>query len=107
MNTELVVYKFRDNIYTCDMGMDVSTETLTSQIRTEPDVNSTLLATFTVEMGDAGGVDGEIILTLLAEDLDEINVREGYMDIKRVVGGRPLPVFDKPLKVDFRGVVTS
>lgn len=107
MSGKLIVYKNRDNVYRCDMGMDVSTDTLTSQIRTEADPGSTLLATFTITMGDAGGVDGEIILTLLAEDLDEINAREGWMDIKRVVDGRPLPVFDGALEVDFRGLPTT
>lgn len=104
---ELVVYKNRDNVFQCNMGQDVSTDTLTSEIRVEADPNSPLLGTFTITMGDAGGVDGEIVLTLLAEDLDAGDLREGWMDIKRVVGGRPYAVFDGALRVDFRGTVTA
>lgn len=104
---ELVVYKHRDNVFQCNMGQDVSADTLTSDIRVEVNPDSPLIGSFTITMGEAGGTDGEIILTLLAEDIDAGDLREGWMDIKRVTAGRPYPVFDGALRVDLRGSVTA
>jgi hypothetical protein len=68
-------------------------------------VDAPLVATFTVAVIDAP--TGELTLTLDNTPASGITVDFGYMDIKRVSGGEPLPVFDRPLEVKFRGVVTE
>lgn len=85
--------------------MDVSADTLTSEIRTEPNQDSPLVATWTVaKVG--GGTTGKLTLTLDNTVTTDIAVSGGFMDIKRVSAGEPLPLFDKPLEVVFRGTVT-
>jgi hypothetical protein len=56
---------------------------------------------------DSDGTDGKLILTLDDSDTNAITASSGYMDLKRVSGGEPIPVFDKPLEVVFRGSVTA
>jgi len=101
----LVVHRSRTNIVTCNLGFDISTDTFTSQIRLEPDEDALLIATWAVEF-TTDGTDGDLTLTLTDDDVDNIHVRRGWMDIKRDSGGLTLPVFDRPLEVEFRGVVT-
>jgi len=87
------------------MGTDVSADTLTSEIRAEPDQASLLIATWNVSMPN-GGADGEVLLTLDDVVAAQITSQNGYMDIKRVSGGEAYPVFEKPLEVIFQGSVT-
>ena len=105
MANELVVHLDRTNIFTCNLGIDITGETITSEIRTQPDTDSTLVATFAVGVVDAS--EGEITLTLDNSVTGGITVKSGYMDLKRNSGGEPLPVFDRPLEVRFQGAVTA
>ena len=105
MSGELVVHRNRTNIVPLGLGFDVSGDTITSQIRVEPGEADPPLAEWTVTFA-TDGTDGEIVLTLLEEDVSAIDVNYGYMDLKRVSGGEPLSVFLEPLKVHFQGVVT-
>lgn len=101
-NTKVVVYKNRTNIIPVSLGIDVSDDTITSEIRT---TSGTLIATWAVTFaGD--GTDGELIFTLDNSAVSSITYPTGLMDIKRVSGGEPLPVFDRPLEVEFRDAVT-
>jgi hypothetical protein len=103
MSDTIVVYKGRTNILTVNLGIDVSGDTITSEIRTP---SGTLIATWEVVF-DSDGSNGELILTL--DDLITIDIAypSGLMDIKRMSGGEPLSVFDKPLEVEFRDTVTQ
>jgi hypothetical protein len=105
MSNQVVVHKGRTNKVLVDLGVNVSADTITSQIRSEPRSDSTLIATWVVAKVD-GGVNGELTLTLDDSATSNITVLTGYMDIKRIVSGEPIPVFDKPLEVVFRGTVT-
>jgi hypothetical protein len=105
MANELVIHKSRTNVITVNLGIDVTGETLTSEIRTQPEVDAPLVATFVVAVIDAD--TGELTLTLDNTAAGSVTVDFGYMDIKRVSGGEPLSVFDRPLEVRFRGVVTE
>lgn len=106
MSNAVIVHIGRTNTLTVDLGVDVSLDTLTSEIRSEPNVNSPLIATWVVtKVG--GGTTGELTLTLDDTITAQISAASGYMDIKRVSGGEPIPVFDKPLEVTFRGTVTA
>jgi hypothetical protein len=106
MSNEVIVHKNRRNVIRVDLGMDVSADTLTSQIRTQPDVNSPLIVEWEVEF-ETDGEDGKLILTLDDTVTADIPQSSGYMDILRVSGSEPLPVFDRPLEVSFRGTVTE
>lgn len=106
MSNEVIVHKGRTNVIRVNMGIDVSADTITSEIRAEPDSESTLLATWEVAFED-DGTDGILLLTLDDLITSDIAASSGYMDLKRVVGGEPVPVFDRPLEVTFRGTVTE
>lgn len=106
MSGEVVVHRNRTTKVLLNLGFDVSGDTITSQIREEADVSSNLLATWTVSF-DTDGTDGKLTLTLSSSDVATVTKKYGYMDLKRVSGGEPLPVFKEPIKVKFQGVVTS
>lgn len=105
MSSKVIVHKGRTNIISVFMGISVAADTYTSEIRSEPDQAAPLIATWTVtKVGD--GSTGELRLLLDDNDTRQIKANSGYMDIKRVSGGEPIPVFDTPLEVSFRGTVT-
>ena len=104
MSNQVVVHKGRTNTLLVDLGVNITSDTITSQIRSEPRSDSTLIATWTVTKTNA--TLGELTLTLDDSATTNITVSSGYMDIKRIVSGEPIPVFDKPLEVIFRGTVT-
>jgi hypothetical protein len=106
MSNEVIVHKGRTNVIRVHMGIDVAADTITSEIRSQPTVDSPLLATWTVAF-ETDGTDGKLILTLDDTITSNIAAVSGYMDLKRVTGGQPVPVFDKPLEVSFRGTVTE
>ncbi len=105
MSSEVVVHKGRTNILTVSLGVDVSGDVITSQIRSEPELNAPLIAEWDVSFA-TDGTDGELILLLDDTVTSGIQVNSGYMDLKRMSGTEPLPVFDRPLEVAFRGSVT-
>ncbi len=106
MSNEVVVHKGRTNVVTVSLGINVLGDTFTSQIRSEPDASSPLLMTWVVTFA-TNGSDGELILTVDDSITSEIKANSGYMDLKRLSGGQPIPVFDRPLEVEFRGSVTT
>jgi hypothetical protein len=102
MSNTIVVYKGRTNIVQVSLGIDVAGDTITSIIKTADGVT---IAPWVVTF-DSDGSDGELILTM--DDLvsGPITHSSGIMDLKRVSGGEPYPVFDKPIEVEFRETVT-
>lgn len=102
---QVVVHKHRTVVLTVNMGMDVSGDTITSEIRAAANPTAPLIATWNVAF-TTDGTDGELILTLDDAITATIEQERGYMDIKRVTGGEPVPVFDTPLEVIFREAVT-
>jgi hypothetical protein len=105
MSSKVIVHKGRTNILSVFLGVPVGTDTYTSEIRSEPQMEAPLIATWTVTVvGD--GTSGELRLRLDDNDTRQIKANSGYMDLKRSSGGEPLPVFDMPLEVSFRGTVT-
>jgi hypothetical protein len=105
MSNKVIVHKGRTNVITVSLGIDVSADTITSEIRSEPNSESPLIATWVVSYV-TNGADGELILTLDDNETRQIKANSGYMDLKRVSGSEPVPVFDRPLEVSFRGTVT-
>ena len=106
MSNKIIVHKGRTNTLRVNLGMNVSTDTFTSEIRAEPTVDSPLIATWTVSFV-TNGSDGELILRLDNLVTEQIAANSGYMDLKRISNGEPIPVFDRPLEVSFRGTVTE
>ena len=106
MSNEVVVYKGRTNILTVSLGIDVSADDITSQIRSEPEGDSPLIATWSVAFA-TDGTDGELVFTLDNTITEAITANSGYMDLKRMSGGEPMAVFDRPLEVTFLGSVTQ
>jgi hypothetical protein len=106
MSNQVIVHKGRTNTIRVNLGIDVSADEITSEIRSEPEVESPLIATWEVSFVN-GGVDGQLLLTLDDMETASIKANSGYMDIKRVKDGEPVPVFDRPLEVTFRGTVTE
>lgn len=103
MSDAVIVYKNRTTVITVSLGIDVSGDTITSEIRTESGV---LIATWSVAF-DSDGTNGELILTLDNTITGTISYSSGLMDIKRLSGGEPLAVFDNPIEVEFRSTVTA
>ena len=106
MYTPIVVHRGRTTIVQVALGIDVSESVLTSEIRIDKDSASDLIATWAVSFLTDGS-DGEVILTLDNSITNPIQHTNGFMDIKRIANGEPINVFDDPLPVVFKGVVTA
>lgn len=102
----LNVYKNRTNVITVNLGVDVSSDTIVSEIRAGKSNASDLLATWEVEFV-TDGVDGMLVFRIDDSELDAIIAKRGYMDIKRVAAGEPYPVLKYPIRVMFRDTVTE
>lgn len=102
----VIVYKGRLTTVEVSLEIDFSDddEVPSSQIRSEPKATGTLLAEWTVTYATDGS-DGELIMTI-DDSPGEIVANEGYMDLKRVVGGNAVPVFEHIIPVLFRSSVT-
>jgi len=105
MSNEIVVLKGRYNVVTVDLGIDVSGETITSQIRSEAHLEAPLIAEWEVAF-ETDGADGKLILTLDTLTTSQIKASSGFMDVKRQSNTEALPGFDAPLAVTFQGSVT-
>jgi hypothetical protein len=105
MANEVIVHKGRVNYTPVNLGFDVSAETLTSEIRTHPTVDAALIVEWEISFV-TDGTDGKLMLKI-DDTARDIVPTKGYMDIKRVVDGEALPIFDEPLEVIFRGTVTE
>ena len=106
MSNQVIVHKGRTNTVVIRLGQNVSADTFTSEIRTEPTVESPLIAAWQVSFA-TDGTDGELLLRLDDGVTRGIKPNSGYMDLKRITGSEPVPVFDRPLEVVFRGTVTE
>lgn len=106
MSDKLIVHKGRTNVVIVELGFDASAETYASQIRSEPNVESPLLAEWEVSFVTDGS-DGKLQLFLSETVTAQIVPQSGYMDLKRTVGFINSALFDQPLEVSFRGTVTD
>lgn len=105
-STPIIIHRGRTKTLLVDLGRDVSANTFTSEIRTESDVASTSIAEWDVNFV-TDGVDGKLVLTLDDTVTSDIIYSNGYMDIKEMVNGEPLSVFNGSLPVVIKGVVTA
>lgn len=110
MSNSVRVHKGRTVTVAVDLGEDVSGDSAmpTSEIRATPERDGLLLATWAVAYPPGGdGTDGMVVLVLDDITTGQITAPKGYMDIKRVIGGEPIAVFDEALEVEFIGTVTE
>lgn len=105
MKKPINIHLGRTNTIVVNLGIDVSSDSFTSEIRAEADQTSLLLATWDIVF-ETDGVDGRLIMTLDDSQTAPITRSTGYMDIKRVSGGEPISVFNEPLTVSFVKTVT-
>lgn len=91
----VIVQRGRTVIVGVSLGFDVSGDSFSSQIRVTQSLSSALIATWAVTFA-TDGKDGELILTLSYTITAGITQSVGYMDLRRVSGGVPLPVFSNP-----------
>jgi hypothetical protein len=105
---QILVQKGRTNVISISVGFDVSDDIITSEIRVSPRFESELIAVWDVTFG-TDGTDGELVLTLDNSITSNITQRVGYMDLKRISEGEPLPIFTDPpaLEVSFVDSVTE
>ena len=110
MSDPIFVYKNRTTTIRIDLGIDVSDDTITSQIRKEKSETSDLIGEWAIDF-ETDGTDGMLVLTFdnsVFADIEDVeDLRRGYMDLKRLSGGEPLPVFSDPVKVRFKESITS
>ena len=105
MSNEVIVHKGRTNTLEIRLGYDATGDVFASEIRTQPTMDAHLIAAWSINTANIA--DGILLLTLDDSITSAIAEVSGYMDLKRVSGGQPIPVFDKPLEVLFRGSVTA
>lgn len=104
--TQVNIYRGRTTVLPVSLSYDVSNDVITSEIRVARNPTAGLIATWTVDY-KTDGTDGELILTLDDVITAQITETLGYMDIKRITAGEPVPVFDDPIQVVFKDSVTA
>lgn len=103
MSDAVLVYKDRTTRITANLGLDVSSDTITSEIRSK---SGEFLVEWTIEF-DSDGTDGELIMTIDNALTTDLVAEEGLMDFKRMSAGEPLPVIARALEVQFVKSVTQ
>lgn len=103
------VARKRKTVVRLTLGMDVSADEFSSEIRVDKDPEAELLATWDCSFED-DGTDGVVLLELDDTDgsvLDEVEYTNGWMDVKRVSAGAAFDVFSDPLPVVIEKSVTT
>lgn len=104
MAKQLVFYKGRYNTVQVNLGINITGQTIASQIRERPDETSDVILTWIITVTNAA--TGEFTLSF-NDSTPAIDASNGWMDIKRVTGSGDIPCFDEPLAVEFRGAITA
>lgn len=106
MYTPIVVYRGRVTKVVVSLGINVSSDTITAQIRSEAKSTSQLIAAWHVSFL-TDGTDGKLVLSLDDSENELGSRTTGFMDLKRVSSGEPIPVFDRPIPVVITETVTA
>jgi len=104
--SQVVVHKGRTNTLAVQLAFDISGDTITSEIRSGQNAQSPLIAEWNFEF-KTDGTDGAFLLILDDTTTAAIPDDFGYMDIKRVSDGEPVQVFESPMQVVFKDVITQ
>lgn len=106
MADSIRIQKGRTVSFEFTLGHPIGDDTYTSEIREQARESSELIATWNITV-KPGGNNRVLIFTLDDSVSREVIQKYGWMDLKRVSGGEPLPVLDSPILVEFREVVTA
>ncbi len=102
----ITVFKGRTTKLLVNLPYDASNDIFTSEIRADPNQDGELLAAWSVSFVN-DGTDGQLQLVLDDSVTSIVEKSRGWMDIKRVSGGEPLPVWDDVVEVLFKNTVTQ
>lgn len=106
MLDRITVHKHRATVISFGFGIDLSQDTLTSQIRDSKNSTGNDLGFWDIQpLTD--GTDGRYVFTFSPEKATLVTVDKGYMDVKRVSGGQPLTLMNRILTVEFKDVITT
>jgi hypothetical protein len=107
MYNPVKISKGRTTTLLVNLNVDLSDDDSmpTAQVRADKNPTSALLGTWVVNFV-TDGVDGKLVLTMDNSQSTGVTRSNGYMDVKRLVGGEPLSAFDEPIPVVFEEVVT-
>lgn len=105
MANAVIIHRGLTNTIPLVLGYDTTGDTISSQVRSGPDRSYPRLLNFEVTVVDES--NGEYTLTIDDTFTSQIVVDTGYMDVLRITGGEPVPVFEEPLQVIFMGTVSK
>lgn len=91
----VIVQKGKTVVIGVSLGFNVSLDTITSTIRVSEDPLSAIIVAWVVSF-ETDGTNGDLLLTLDSVMTAAIVETTGYMDLKRIAGGPPLPIFVNP-----------
>ena len=100
------VYKNRTNVLLVRFGRDISADEFSSQIKEDKTSSSEVVVAWAPSF-ETDGTDGVLRLVLSNELIATITKSIGYMDIKRMSAGEPLPVFKELIEVHFKETITT
>lgn len=104
--TPIKIDRGRTEVKEFRFGYSLAGDSFKSEIRQGTRVDSKLIATWDIEFATDGS-DGVLLLSLDDSITKDIPAGSGYMDIKRVTDGEPVSMFEHPLTVVIRNVVTE
>lgn len=109
---EVEIWEKRTKVMALKLPWDATDDIITSQIRKGKDITTDLIAEWVVTFisyDPDDGDDGASTFRMVIDDsnLQNVTVKKGYMDLKRVVGGEPYQLFDELLRVRFKEPVTE
>ena len=102
----LTIYKNRTNRVLFKSGVDAPEDEWYSEIRVGKTQDSDLIVAWTFEPVD-GGDPGDFLISIDDSLLQDVSHSRGYMDIKRISAGEPLPVLKDIIIVKFKDTVTA
>lgn len=102
----VVIHRNRTEILQVKLRWDVSVDEYKSEIRAGKHPNSEKLAEWEIDLLTDGS-DGELLLKLDNSVTKNLAKGSAYMDILRISGGEPLPVFNDSIPVVIRDSVTA
>jgi hypothetical protein len=103
---DLKVYRGRTTVVPIALGVDVTGDDLVAEIRTATDPESTLLATWDVDIEIPALGIGTMTLDDSVADIAP-DIDGGWTDILRVTGGQPISLFAAPVRVRFVNMPTA
>ena len=105
MESRLVFDKGSYNSWNVNANLDLTGQTVVSQIRVRPEETSDLILQWTVSITDAAAGEFTIYFNDSANTLGDVS--EGFMDIKRVTGSGDVRMHDEVIFVEFQARPTA